>query len=184
MLDAPLRSAAPDVAPGPHRGAAAGDTHSSAAVIGALTRLLDDTRTGTRLAGALLAAAAVGVAVTGMLWPLRAGAAVCCLALLAAVLLTWVRAGILLALAGQPVTGALAELRRHTGAPVQPAAPWVRGGVGQVTEFDRGRRHAQSLIAAASLRQARTQLALRWAVLAAGGFCVWTAVVIALSSFG
>jgi hypothetical protein len=184
MIEASLRPATLDVPPGTGRAPAADDTHSSAAVIGALTHLLDDTRTATRLAGGLLTAAAVGVAVTATAWPLRAGATVCCLILLVAVLLTWVRAAVLLALAGRPVTGTLAELRRHTGAPVQPAAPWVLGGTGQVTEFHLGRRHAQSLIAAASLRQARTQLALRWAMLAAGGFCVWTAVVFALSSFG
>jgi hypothetical protein len=184
MIEAPLRPAALDVAPGTDRAAAADDTHSSAAVIGALTHLLDDTRTGTQLAGGLLAAAAVGIAVTGTAWPLRPGATVCCLLLLVAVLLSWVRAAVLLALAGRPVTGTVAELRRRTGAPVQPAAPWVRDGTGQVTEFHLGRRQAQSLIAAASLRQARTQLALRWAMLAAGGFCVWTAVVFALSSFG
>ena len=186
MIEAPLhpRPAALDVAAHPDRGATASGTASSATAIGALTHLLEDTRTGTWLAGALLTATAMCLAVTGTLWPLplRAGATVCCLVLLAAVLLTWVRAGVLLALAGQPVTSALAELRRHTGAPLQPAAPWVPGGMSRATAFDLSRWHAQSLIAAASLRQARTQLALRWAMLAAGACCVWTAVVFALSS--
>lgn len=186
MIAAPLhhRPAALDAAPPMDHGPVPDGAASSVAAIGTMTHLLDGTRTAARLAGALLTAAAVGVAVTATAWPvsLRAGATAYCLVLLAAVLLTWVRAGVLLALAEWPVTSALAELRRHTGAPVQPAAPWVPGGMGQATVFDLDRRHAQSLIAAASLRQARTQLALRWAVLAAGGFCVWAAVVFALAS--
>jgi hypothetical protein len=187
MIEAPFhpRPAARHGTPGPHRAATADDMSRSAA-LGALTQLLNDTRTGTGLAGALLTAAAPSVAVTGMAWSrsLQAGASVCCLVLLVPVLLTWVRAGVLLALAGRPVTGALAELRRHTGAPVQPGAPWVPGGMSQATAFDLGRWHTQSLVAAASLRQTRTQLALRWAMLAAGACCVWTAVVFALSSLG
>ena len=157
---------------------------SSVAAVGTMTHLLAATRAGTQLAGALLTAVAVGVAVTAMAWPfpLRSGGSVGALALLGGVLLTWIRAGVLLALAERPVTSALAELRRHAGAPVQPAAPWVADGIARLTIFDLDRRQAQSLIAAASLRQARTQLALHWAMLAAGGFCVWTAVVFALSS--
>lgn len=170
------------MAPRTDRGPAADHTASS----DVMTRLLEDTRNGTRLAGALLTATAIGVAVTGTAWPprLQAGATVCGLVLLAPVLLTWIRAVVLLALAERPVTSSLAELRRHAGAPVQPAAPWIPGGIGRATAFNLDRRHAQALIAAASLRQARTQHALRWAMLAAGGCCVWTAVVLALSSLG
>jgi hypothetical protein len=174
MIDAPLHSrpAARDPAPPVSPHPAAHGTASSVAAVGTMTHLLAATHTGTRLAGALLAATAVGVAVTAMAWPLP---------LRGGVLLTWIRAGVLLALAERPVTSALAELRRHTGAPVQPAAPWVADGIAKLTIFDLDRRQAQSLIAAASLRQARAQLALHWAMLAAGGFCVWTAVVFALS---
>ena len=98
------------------------------------------------------------------------------------VLLSWVRAAALLALADRPVADALSMLRWRTGAPVDLIVPWLPSGLDRVTGPDPGARHA--LIAAARLRHERAQLALHWAIIAATAVCVWTVLSIAWAAIG
>jgi hypothetical protein len=162
---------------------AAEDADSSLAAIGEMTSLLVDTRGCLWLSGGLLAAGALGLALAVATWPaphVTGYARLCCLGLLP-VMLSWVRAAILLVLAGRPVADVLSELRWRTGAPVDPSAPWVRWGTGGTARAQLGWDQARALISAAYLGRSRAQLAIGWAVVAVGGLCVWTAATLAIA---
>jgi len=129
--------------------------------------MLGDTKGSLLTSGGLLAASGLGLAAVAA-WPAArwGGVEVALLGPLGLlVLLGWLRAAVLLALADRPVTDALSLLRWRTGAPADP-----------------GGRHA--LIAGARLRHERAQRALRWAVIAATAMCLWTVLVIAWAATG
>jgi hypothetical protein len=104
------------------------------------------------------------------------------LGLLVLVMVSWLRTSLLVVLAERPVAGALGELRRVTGAPVDPSAPWLPLGVRPIPASDLGWDHVVPLIAATNLRHARARLAFSWAVITTTGFCVWMALSFAMAA--
>lgn len=139
-----------------------------------ITSITADTRWLTLVSGTLLTADLVGGGVMMTVLLGRANvSALASLGLLVVVTLSWMRASALVVLAERPIAGALGELRRVTGAPVDPSAPWPRVGVQQMAPSELGWDHLLPLIAAATLRHARARLALSWAVITTTGLCVW-----------
>jgi hypothetical protein len=157
---------------------------SRVVTIADMATLLRDTKGGLLVSGGLLIAAALGFTAIAAgpagRWAPTELSCLGPLGLLA--LLVWLRAATLLALADRPVADTLGLLRRHTGAPLDLSVPWVPYGLDRLTVPDP--RLVQALIAAARERQARAQLALRWAVIAASGVCLWSVLVIAWTATG
>ena len=85
--------------------------------------LLSNTRGSTILGGSVLSALTIGIAVEAAFSPsvLRPGlAGVVGVGLLGCVILCWLRAAVLLLLAGLPVLDQLNDHRWRTGAPLDP----------------------------------------------------------------
>jgi hypothetical protein len=162
----------------------AADRASRPATVTELTAMLGDTKGSLLTSGGLLAAGGLGLAAVAA-WPATRWGGVE-LALLGPlgllVLLGWLRAAVLLALADRPVTDALSLLRWRTGAPIDLLVPWVPSGLDRITGPDPGGLHV--LIAGARLRRERAQRALRWAVIASTAMCLWTMLVIAWATAG
>jgi hypothetical protein len=157
----------------------AADRGSRPATVADLTAMLGDTKGCLLTSGGLLIAGALGFTAVAA-WPASrwGGAELGLLGPLGLlVLLGWLRAAVLLALADRPVADALGLLRWRTGAPVDLMVPWVPSGLDRLTSPDPGALHA--LIAGARLRHERAHRALRWAVIATTAVCVWTVLVIA-----
>lgn len=124
---------------------------------------------GLVLAGAVLQLAIIRELpfVDGALGPVRMG-------LLAIVVVALLRSAMLLKLARRRMTDALGELRRYTGAPVNPAAPWTpfppRFGV----DPDAAWSHLRALVAAVQYRHFLVDRALGWAVTCVAMFLLWS----------
>lgn len=162
---------------------AGGQAGDCAAAVTGIASLVGDTRRLVLVAGGLLVAdiAATPVVVSALLgrghnvaWGSSA--------LLIPVTGSWLAAAALLVLAQQPVAIALGELRRATGAPTDPSAPWRPLGVRPLADADLGRGHAAPLIGAAAIAHTRARLALAWAVAATTGFLLWTAISLAIAA--
>ena len=98
-------------------------------IIGELAGLLRDTRGGLLLGGSVLSAVTIGIALEVAFSPtvLRPGgpvAGLASVALLGGLILCWLRAGVLLLLAGRPVLDQLSDQRWRTGAPVDLRVRW------------------------------------------------------------
>jgi hypothetical protein len=148
-----------------------------------IASLLSDTRCLVLVSGALLTADVVGGAVmTSALLGCKEIAAYSALSLLPLVMLSWMRASALVVHAEWPVAVAFGELRRATGAPVDPSAPWLLTGAQPMGAPDLRWEHVVPLIGAAHIRHARARLALSWAVITTIALCVWTAVSFAAAA--
>jgi hypothetical protein len=151
-------------------------TEGQVATVPQVASLLSDTRALVLVSGALLTADIVGGAVVmSALLGRKEIAVLSVLGLLLLVLPSWMRASALVVHAEWPVAVAFGELRRATGAPVDPSAPWLPTGAQPMVLPDLGWEQAVSLIAAVNVRHARARLALSWAVITTIGLCVWTA---------
>jgi hypothetical protein len=156
---------------------------SQAATVTQIMSLLGDTRCLVLASGALLTAdIAGGAIVMSALLGSKEVAALSALGLLLLVMLSWLRASALVVLAEWPVAVAFSELRRATGAPVDPSAPWLPTGARPMVASDLGWDQVVPLIAAANLRHARARLALSWAVITTIGLCVWMAISFAIAA--
>lgn len=102
--------------------------------------------------------------------------------LLVPVILSWLITAMLMTLGERSVAGALGELRRVTGAPVDLSAPWRSPGVTPLADWDREWDYIVLLIAAANLHHARSRLALSWAVITTAGFLLWLALSLAIGA--
>ncbi|SRR5216683_4656356 len=152
--------------------------------LGEMAALLGDTRPSVLIAGGVLAAVTVGAAVevAALPVPLHASlGSVFYLGILAVVIMSLLRSLALLIVAGRPVVDALGELRRHTGAPVNPAVPWTPVQFEHDESSDLGWDQARALLSAANLRNARVHLALTWAGVTVGFFFAWTFVSLLLA---
>ena len=139
-----------------------------------ITTVISGTRHLALLAAALLAADIAGAsAATAALLGRRGAVAAGSVGLLVPVLLSWLVAGSLLLLAERPVAGALGELRRETGARVDPAAPWRPAGVRPMPASELQWSHVVPLIAAATVQHARARLALGAAIVTTAGLLLW-----------
>jgi hypothetical protein len=156
------------------------DQRPAQEVIGVMAGLLRDTRGNMLLSGIVLGAATIGIALETAFSgrPVRPDAAgVVNAALLCGLLLCWLRAVILLALAGRPALNTLSELRWRTGAPLDPRARWLTLPPADTSPEEWAWTRAHLLLAAARLARYRTQLADTWAFITATYFLVWTATV-------
>jgi hypothetical protein len=80
------------------------------------------------------------------------------------------------------MTGAFAQLRRATGAPVDPAAPWRPLGVRPLADSAVTFGHVVPLIAAATRQHARARLAFCAAVITTAVFLLWMVLSLATAT--
>jgi hypothetical protein len=150
-------------------------------VIGEMAWLLRDTRGSMFLGGGVLSAITIGIGLEAAFsgHTVRAGiAGAVNVGLLAGLLLCWLTAVSMLALANRPVHSTLSELRWKTGAPVDPRARWLTMPPtgSDVQEWTWARAHL--LLGAARLARRRTQIADTWTYIAAAYFLIWTALIL------
>ena len=133
-----------------------------------------DTRRLTYISAGLLAAVLMGAATVGA--ALLVGArplAMESLGLLLPVLVSWLVTAALVLYSEGPVTSAFGELRRATGAAVDPSAPWAPLGVRPLADTEVTWDRVVPLIAATRRQHARARLALSAAVLTTAAFLLW-----------
>jgi hypothetical protein len=141
------------------------------------------TRRLTLISAGLLAADVVGAAiVVSALLGRGKVLALGSVGLLVPVTLSWLVTAVLVLLAEGPVTSAFSELRRATGAPVDPSAPWSPLGVRPLTDSEVTWGHVVPLIAAATRQHARARLALSAAVITTAVFLLWMALSLAAAT--
>jgi hypothetical protein len=142
-----------------------------------------DTRRLIHLSAGLLAAVLIGSAtVASVLLGRGQVLALGSVGLLIPVILSWLVTAVLVLLAEGPMTSAFGELRRATGAPVGPSAPWTPVGVRPLADSEVTWGHVVPLIAAATRQHARTRLALSAAVITAAVFLLWMALSLAAAT--
>jgi len=160
-----------------------GQGRGRAAAVAEITAVMSDTRRLFLISGGLLTADVTGAAIAvsallshGHVVSLWAAG------LLVPVILSWLTAALLMTLGEQSVAGALGELRRATGAPVDLSAPWQSLVVTPMADLGREWDHVVLLIGAANLHHARSRLALSWAVVTTAGFLLWLALSLAIGA--
>jgi len=150
-------------------------------VIGEMAWLLRDTRSSMFLGGGVLSAITIAIGLEsafsghavrpGITGVVNAG-------LLSGLLLCWLTAVVMLAVANRPVHNALSEMRWKTGAPLDPRAGWLTlpPAGSDPEQWTWARAHL--LLGAARLARRRTQTADTWTYVAAAVFLIWTVVVL------
>jgi hypothetical protein len=143
--------------------------------------LLRDTRSSMVLGGSVLSAITVAIgleaAFSGQaVRPGVAGAAN--VGLLSGLLLCWLTAVIMLALASRPVHNVLSEMRWKTGAPVDPRAGWLTLPPAGADPEEWTWARAHLLLGAARLARRRAQIADTWTYVAAAYFGIWIVVIL------
>jgi hypothetical protein len=149
--------------------------------IGEMAGLLRDTRGSSLLGGSVLSAITVAIGLEAAFSgrAMRPGVAgVVTAALLSGLLLCWLTAVILRALASRPVHDALSDIRWKTGAPVDPRAGWLTLPPTGTDPEEWTWTRAHFLLGAARLARRRTQIADTWTYIAAAYFLVWTALIL------
>jgi hypothetical protein len=160
-----------------------GQRWSYQTVISEVTVAISETRWLVLISGGLLAADIAGAsAATAALLGRQDIVTVGSIGLLVPVALAWLAAAGLLLLAERPVVGALGELRRATGACVDPSAPWRPVGVRSLPASALEWSHVVPLIAAATVRHARARLALRVAIATTALLLLWIVLSLAIAS--
>ena len=150
-------------------------------VIGEMAWLLRDTRGSLLLGGSVLSAItiAIGLEAAFSHQAVRPGVAgVVNAGLLSGLLLCWLTAVIMLALASRPVHNALSEMRWKTGAPVDPRAGWLTLPPTGTDPEEWTWTRAHLLLGAARLARRRAQLADTWTYAAAACFGVWIVMIL------
>jgi hypothetical protein len=160
-----------------------GQAWSYSAAISEIASAIGDTRWLVLISGGLLASDIAGAAVAvAELLGRRDAVAVGSVGLLVPVMLSWLVTAALLLLADRPVAGALGELRRVTGAQIDPSAPWLPLGVRPLPASDLEWSHVVPLIAAVTIRHARARLALSSAILTTAGLLLWMVLSLAIAA--
>jgi hypothetical protein len=162
-------------------GQAQQDQGPAHALIGEMAGLLRETRGNVLAGGGALGSITIGIALEAgfAARALQPGAfRLINIGLMLGLILCWLRAATLLALAGRPVLNALSELRWQTGSPLDPRAEWltlppVGANPDQWTWI-----RAHLLLGAARLARYRVQLADTWTYVTVSYFAVWTALII------
>ena len=150
-------------------------------VIAEMAGLLRNTRGGLFLGGSVLSAVTIGIALEvtfspSVLRPSPAGVA--SVGLLGVLILCWLRAAVLLLLAGRPVLDQLNDQRWRTGAPVDLRVRWrltLPSAADSAEAWNWTR--VNLLLGAARIRGERIHLADTWTFITAASFLVWTAAV-------
>jgi hypothetical protein len=160
--------------------AAGDDLGGQAGAVAGVIAVAGDTRRLSLVSAGLLVAVLVGSAVvTAALVGRDRALALGSVALLMPVIVSWLASAIFLLLSEGPVTSALGELRRVTGAPVDPSAPWRPLGLDPLADTEVTWDYIVPLIAAATRRHTRARLALSAAVLTTAAFLLWMALSLA-----
>lgn len=151
------------------------------AVLSEMSRLLLQTRDNMIMGGGLLGAIAIGFALEAAASARAAQSGifrVLDIGLMCGLVVCWLIAAALLALAGRPVLNALSRIRWRTGSPLDPRASWLTlpplGA--NPDEWTWSRVHV--LIGAARLARHRIQLADTWTYVTAACFLGWTVLII------
>jgi len=142
--------------------------------------LLRDTRGSMLLDGSVLSAITIGIAVEAAFSPsvLRPSAAGLAYgALLAGLIMCWLRAGVLLLLAGRPVLDQLNDQRWRAGAPLDPRrVRWLTSAPAEENADAWAR--VNLLLGAARIRRERIHLVDTWTFITAACFLAWTVTVL------
>jgi hypothetical protein len=149
--------------------------------IGEMAWLLRDTRSSMILGGSVLSAITVAIGLEAAFsgQAVRPGVTGAVnVALLSGLLLCWLTAVIMLALASRPVHNALSEMRWKTGAPVDPRAGWLTLPPTEADPEEWTWTRAHLLLGAARLARRRAQIADTWTYIAAAYFGVWIVVIL------
>jgi hypothetical protein len=153
------------------------------AAVAEVIAITGDTRRLTHLSAVLLAVVLVGATtvaaallVRGQL--LAAGT----VGLLIPVIVSWLATAALVLCSEGPVAGAFSELRRATGAPVDPAAPWAPLGLRPLADADVTWDYIVPLIAATRSQRERTRRALSAAVLTTAAFLAWMVLSLTMAA--
>jgi hypothetical protein len=173
----------PSAWPGtPHRGRgpAGEQVCSCPAAITEVISAIGDTRRLLLISGGLLAGDLVGIgSVVSALLGRGHAPSLASLCLLLPVAASWLVTGAVMLLAEQPVAGALGELRRATGAPVDLSAPWTPLGVRPPAGSALDWRQVVPLIAAANCQHTRARLAFSASVITTAAFFLWMPIALA-----
>lgn len=155
----------------------------SMATVARITAVMSGSRRLFLFSSGLLTAdvAAAAIAMSAFLSHGR-GVALGTAGLLAPVMLSWIITATLIIQAEQPVAGALGEIRRATGAPVDLSAPWLALGFAPNADSDIGEEHLVLLIGSAILHYARSRVALLWAVCTSVGLMLWLAIALGIAT--
>jgi len=149
--------------------------------IGEMAWLLRDTRSSMFLGGGVLSAITVAIGLEAAFsgHAIRAGVLGAINAvLLCGLLLCWLTAVIMLAVANRPVHNALSEIRWKTGAPIDPRARWLTLPPAGSDPREWAWARAHLLLGAARLARRRTQVADTWTYITAAYFLLWTVVIL------
>jgi hypothetical protein len=162
--------------PPPDRRLAGDQIYDCPAAITAVISIMGDTRRLSLISGGLLAGNLIGTSsVLSVLLGRGHVLALALLWLLLPVVLSWLATAAVVLAAERPVAGALGELRRATGAPIDLSAPWAPLGVRPLAaDLDWG--HVVPLIAAANCQHTRARLALSAAILTTAAFFLWMSI--------
>jgi hypothetical protein len=143
--------------------------------------LLRDTRSSMFLGGGVLSAITVAIGLEAAFsgHAMRPGVlGAVNVALLSGLLLCWLTAVIMLAVANRPVHNVLSEMRWKTGAPIDPRARWLTLPLAGSDPQEWTWARAHLLLGAARLARRRTQVADTWTYIAAAYFLLWTVVIL------
>jgi len=149
-------------------------------VIAEMAWLLRDTRGSLHLGGSVLGAITIGIGVevafsSSVLRPGLAGVA--CAGLLGGLILCWLRAAVLLLLAGRSVLDQLNDQRWRAGAPVDPRVRWLTLPAIDDNADAWNWTRVNLLLGAARIRRERIHLADTWTLVTAACFLAWTAAL-------
>lgn len=153
-----------------------------AAAVVRIISLMGDTRRLIIGTASLLASDVVGIAiVASVILGRGAIVSVGSIGLLTPVILGWLVSALLMFQAENPVADVLGEIRRVTGAPVDPSAPWKSMGVRPWGDPDLDWDPAQ-FVGIVNLQHSRARLALLWAIIATAGCLLWTVLMLAIAA--
>jgi hypothetical protein len=150
-------------------------------VIAEMARLLRDTRGSLLLGSSVLSAITIGIALEAAFSSsvLRPGAAgIASVGLLGVLIMCWLRAGVLLLLAGRPVLDQLNDQRWRAGAPVDPRVRWLSLPDIEDNVDAWNWTRVNLLLGAARIRGERIHLADTWTFITAACFLAWTVAVL------
>jgi hypothetical protein len=155
------------------------DGPSTDETLRAMTELLREARPAMVVSGVAVAAVTAGVAVEEVILPtyVHGGVgAVLYVGFLGALVACVVRVVSLMISASRRLMDELGELRRQTGAPVDPRVPWTPVRNVSTSSPLLRRRRMEAVISAAHFRNLRVHQALGWAAISVICFFAWTLV--------
>jgi hypothetical protein len=144
-------------------------------LVGDMAELLNNTRPLMLADSTLLAGLTLGLVLEIAVLPAPPGAlAVLGGSMLACLLISWVVAAALLAMACRPILGIVNDQRWKAGAPLDPRARWLSLPQISATRDEWIWVRAHLLIGAARIRMSRVQASLTWTLITTGFFLGWT----------